>query len=83
VAFVGAHDPATPYDLPGGTPYAQLSAPEKASVDAVHQTVGLGQPDTSFGTFSRASGAMASDAKVQIAARAVGLVDTSQDGVIP
>lgn len=78
-----AHDPTTPYDLPGATPYDHLTAADRADVDAIQQTIGLGQPDTSYGAFAAGAAAAAADAQAQIAARAVGLVDTAQDGVVP
>lgn len=82
-APVAVHDPTTPYDLPGATAYDRLTAADRADVDAIQQTIGLGQPDTSYGAFAAGAAAAAADAQAQIAARAVGLVDTVQDGVVP
>ena len=78
-----ARDPFAPYPTPGAIAYEQLSAVDQASVAHVQEVVETSQPATSYQAFANATAWTSADADRQIAARAVGLTDTAQDGVVP
>jgi hypothetical protein len=81
---VPSQDPNTPYPLgPGAIPYEQLSAADKAAVEAIQETVETSQPASSYQAWAAATAATGKQADAEIAARSVGLVGTSGDGVVP
>lgn len=78
------HDPSEPY-VPGPRAlfYDQASTALKADVEEVLQKEDLSQPPSSYQAFAAAAAAVNADAKLQTEARAIGLLDSADQGVVP
>ena len=77
-------DPNTAYPLgPGAIPYDQLTAADRASVDLIQETTETSQPDSSYQGWATVTTLVGEQAEAEIAARAIGLEGTEQDGVMP
>jgi hypothetical protein len=81
---VPPHDPNTPYPLgPHPIAYEELNVADKAAVDLIQETVETSQPPASYEAWSQATAWTRVQAEAELAARAVGLVGTTEAGVVP
>jgi hypothetical protein len=76
--------PFEPYALgPGAIPFTQQTAAEQANLQAMHERLETAQPAASHTAFSSGARVMAQRFAAEVAARAVGLEGTGDDGVVP